>query len=119
MITLQIKVKRGVEALFSGDDYGKDLRDSVNTIQSKSKSLMDEASKSYMFQQEMRKNVRSLLFIFLTSISGWKQTQLFQDHASENLGSIASGFNSLNDLFTIHIERKDRKHLSFLSPLET
>ncbi|KAK6220697.1 hypothetical protein LQW54_001888 [Pestalotiopsis sp. IQ-011] len=52
---LRNSVKRGVEALFSGDDYGKDLRDSVNTVQSKSKSLMDEASKSYMFQQEMRK----------------------------------------------------------------
>lgn len=113
MITRQIKVKRGAKALLSGDDYGKDLRDSVNTIQSKSKSLMDEASKSYMFQQEMSKKTRSLSFILLTPILGWKQTQFFQNYAAEKLGSIASGFDSINDLFTIHIDRKDREHLGF------
>ncbi|ETS84507.1 hypothetical protein PFICI_02532 [Pestalotiopsis fici W106-1] len=90
---LSNSVKRGLKALFGGDDYGKDLRDSVNTIESKSNSLMDEASKSYMFQQDMR----------------WKQTQSFHNYAVEKLGFMASGLSSMNDLFTIHIERKDRE----------
>lgn len=72
---------------------------------------MDEATKSYMHKQEMRKKGLPLSFTVLTTIAGSEQTESFQNHMAEIM---ISGFNSMNDLFTNHLERRDRKHIGLL-----
>jgi hypothetical protein len=51
-----IIVKRGTKALLTSDEYEKGLLESLDTIKTKSKSLMEEALKSHIYEVHICKS---------------------------------------------------------------
>lgn len=83
---------RAGKAIFSGADYQKDLRDSIELIQTKSESLLRQAERSHIFEShlsaiEARRNQAQLL---------------------SKVDAAVSATNSINYLLNDHLLEKER-----------
>ncbi|PTB69276.1 hypothetical protein BBK36DRAFT_1111341 [Trichoderma citrinoviride] len=92
-------LKRGTKALLSSDDYEKGLLESLDSIKTKSKSLMEEALKSHIYEvhiysQETQKLCRNI--------------QTLSEAMDRKLQNLGEGFNSMNLLLTEHVKEKEK-----------
>lgn len=83
---------RGGRALFSGTDYQKELRDSIEMIQTKSGNLLQQAERSHMFE------------------SHWSGMEIRKQQAQilSKVEVAVSATNSINDLMIDHLKEKER-----------
>ncbi|KAH8810790.1 hypothetical protein F5884DRAFT_875629 [Xylogone sp. PMI_703] len=84
---------KGGKAIFTGSDYEKNLLSSLDTINIKSKRLLEEATKSHIyeahtFSQETQKYLKQLL---------------------ESQQKIVNGYNSIESLLADYVAKKDRE----------
>ncbi|EGR49436.1 uncharacterized protein TRIREDRAFT_106627 [Trichoderma reesei QM6a] len=92
-------LKRGTKALLTSDEYEKGLLESLDTIKTKSKSLMEEALKSHIYEvhiysQETQKLCRNI--------------QTLSEAMDRKLQNLGEGFNSMNLLLTEHVKEKEK-----------
>ncbi|KAJ3548882.1 hypothetical protein NM208_g781 [Fusarium decemcellulare] len=87
---LSNELMRGGKALLSGADYEKKLLDSLGEINTKSKNLMEEATKSHIYEFHMYSQETQRLY-------------------KELLPIVVRGYNSIHDLLSEHLEKKDRE----------
>ena len=83
---------RGGRAFFSGTDYQKDLRDSIEMIQTKSSNLLQQAERSHIFE------------------SHWSgiETRRNQAQILAKVEVAVSATNSISDLLNDHLQEKER-----------
>ncbi|KAH0497734.1 hypothetical protein TgHK011_005020 [Trichoderma gracile] len=92
-------LKRGTKALLTSDEYEKGLLESLEMIKTKSKSLMEEALKSHIYEvhiysQETQKLCRNI--------------QTLSEAMDRRLQNLGEGFNSMNLLLTEHVKEKEK-----------
>ncbi|KAL6876224.1 hypothetical protein HDV57DRAFT_156315 [Trichoderma longibrachiatum] len=92
-------LKRGAKALLTSDEYEKGLLESIDMIKTKSKSLMEEALKSHIYEvhiysQETQKLCRNI--------------QTLSEAMDRKLQNLGEGFNSMNLLLTEHVKEKEK-----------
>ncbi|KAL7933938.1 hypothetical protein V8C35DRAFT_322135 [Trichoderma chlorosporum] len=90
---------RGTKALFNNTEYEKGLVESLEMIKTKSKSLMEEALKSHIYESHIYSQETQKLS---------KNVQTMSERVDKQLQNLGEGFNSMNQLLTEHVKEKDK-----------
>lgn len=83
---------RGGKALLGGEDYQKDLRESIEAIQTKARDLMQQALKSHIFESHIYS----------------EETRRLLQQTDRKVDIVLAGTNSIEYLLRDHVIEKDR-----------
>lgn len=111
---------RGTKALLTNNEYEKRLLESLDMIKTKSRSLMEEALKSHIYESHicMRTHPRyeTSIKLIMLSIKDSQETQklsrnvqTMSERVDKQLQNLGDGFNSMNQLLTEHVKEKDSR----------
>ncbi|EHK20110.1 uncharacterized protein TRIVIDRAFT_48011 [Trichoderma virens Gv29-8] len=90
---------RGTKAFLTNNEYEKGLIESLDVIKAKSKSLMEEALKSHIYESHMYSQETQKLS---------RNVQTMSERVDKQLQNLGDGFNSMNQLLTEHVKEKDK-----------
>ncbi|KAL7941802.1 hypothetical protein V8C42DRAFT_333750 [Trichoderma barbatum] len=90
---------RGTKAFLNNNDYEKGLMESLDMIKTKSKSLMEEALKSHIYESHIYSQETQKLS---------RNVQTMSERVDRQLQNLGDGFNSMNQLLTEHVKEKDK-----------
>lgn len=110
---------RGTKALLTNNEYEKRLLESLDMIKTKSRSLMEEALKSHIYESHICMHTHSKYQVSIRLILSAKDSQETQklsrnvqtmsERVDKQLQNLGDGFNSMNLLLTEHVKEKDSK----------
>lgn len=110
---------RGTKALLTNNEYEKRLLESLDMIKTKSRSLMEEALKSHIYESHICMYTNSEYENSIKLILSAKDSQETQklsrnvqtmsERVDKQLQNLGDGFNSMNLLLTEHVKEKDSK----------
>lgn len=110
---------RGTKALLTNNEYEKRLLESLDMIKTKSRSLMEEALKSHIYESHICMHIHSKYEDSIRLILSAKDSQETQklsrnvqtmsERVDKQLQNLGDGFNSMNQLLTEHVKEKDSK----------
>ncbi|KAL5090384.1 hypothetical protein Trisim1_004576 [Trichoderma cf. simile WF8] len=90
---------RGTKALLTNNEYEKRLLESLEMIKTKSRSLMEEALKSHIYESHIYSQETQKLS---------RNVQTMSERVDKQLQNLGNGFNSMNLLLTEHVKEKDK-----------
>ncbi|PNP57021.1 hypothetical protein THARTR1_02863 [Trichoderma harzianum] len=90
---------RGTKALLTNNEYEKRLLESLDMIKTKSRSLMEEALKSHIYESHIYSQETQKLS---------RNVQTMSERVDKQLQNLGDGFNSMNLLLTEHVKEKDK-----------
>ncbi|KAK4104488.1 hypothetical protein N658DRAFT_418442 [Parathielavia hyrcaniae] len=101
---LKHELLKAGNALFSGEDYQATLVESLKTMRTKSRCIIEEALKTHMHETHIANTYWANL-----SQQDSRETLKIQAYMLQKLENVSNGVNSIKDLLTEHLTGKERE----------